>query len=88
MNNQEIMNALESLHNPNVYNQALVDCRNLLNLSVTTLIYHFQSWLWRDSDDPELTGGELEYYQQLAKIEEFLCAEGLIYAEGQALEIL
>ena len=88
MNNQEIMNALESLHNPNVYNQALTDCKSMLNLSVATLIYHFQSWLWRDSGDTELTGGELEYYLQLAKIEEFLCAEGLIYAEGQALEII
>lgn len=88
MNNQEIMNALETLHNPNVYNQALVDCRNLLNLSLDTLIYHFQSWLWVEGSAEAPVGSELDYYQQLAKIEEFLCAEGLIYAEGQALEII
>lgn len=85
MNNQEIMNALEELHNPSVYNQALTDSRNLLNLSLDTLIYHFQSWLWTDG---EYVGSEFDYYLQLAKIEEYLCKEGLIYTDEAPLKIL
>jgi len=79
MNNQEIMNALETLHNPNVYNQALVDCRNLLNLSLDTLLAHFQAWLWHEFAIPEYDAGEFQYYLELAKIEEHLCTQGLIY---------
>lgn len=79
MNNQEIMNALETLHNPNVYNQALVDSRNLLNLSLDTLLAHFQVWLWVGAFAPEPVGGEFEYYLQLAEIEEHLISQRLIY---------
>lgn len=88
MNNQEIMSALETLHNPNVYNQALVDSRNLLNLSLDSLIYHFQSWLWVEGTAEVPVGSKLEYYQQLAQIEEHLCKEGLIYTDEAPLKIL
>ena len=79
MNSQEIMDALETLHNPNVYNQALVDSRNLLNLSLDTLLQHFQAHLWVSDDTPLPVGGELEYYLQLAAIEEHLISQRLIY---------
>lgn len=79
MNNQEIMNDLEELHNPSVYNQALVDSRNLLNLSLDTLLAHFQTHLWVSDDAPLPVGGELSYYCELAAIEEHLVDQGLIY---------
>ena len=79
MNNQEIMNALESLHNPNVYNQALTDCKSMLNLSKETLEEHLLSWLWVSEDTPAYEGGELEYVIQLGHIEEKLVEESLIY---------
>lgn len=77
--NEEIKQALETLHNPNVYNQALVDCRNLLNLSLDTLLAHFQTWLWVDAEAPWPEGAEFEYYLQLAEIEEHLISQRLIY---------
>jgi hypothetical protein len=78
--NTEVKAALESLHNPLVYNQALVDCRNLLNLSLDTLLAHFQQWLWSE-EAPQEGSGEFEYFLQLAKIEESLCIQGLIYTD-------
>jgi hypothetical protein len=79
MINEEIKQALETLHNPNVYNQALVDCRNLLNLSKKTLEEHLLSWLWVSEDTPAYEGGELDYVIQLGVIEEKLVEESLIY---------
>lgn len=76
---QEIKAALETLNNPLTYNQALVDCRSALNLSVDTMINHFQQWLWVSEDTPAHEGPELFYAIQLGKIEEFLCEKGLIY---------
>jgi hypothetical protein len=76
----EVKAALESLNDPLIYNQALIDCRNLLNLSLDTLLAHFQSWLWFPDDEaPEYDAGEHAYYLELAKIEEYLCIQGLIY---------
>jgi len=77
----EVKAALESLHNPLVYNQALTDCHSLLNLSLDTLLAHFQQWLWVDAEAPWPEGAELEYFLQLAKIEENLCIQGLIYTD-------
>lgn len=79
MNNEDIKAALESLHNPNVYNQALVDCSNLLNLSLDTLLTHFQQWLWTDAEAPWHEGAEFQYYLELARIEETLISQRLIY---------
>lgn len=82
MNNTEIKAALEELHNPNVYSQALVDCRNLLNLSLDTLLAHFQSWLWFPDDEaPDYDAGEQAYALELAKIEEHLTMKSLIYID-------
>jgi hypothetical protein len=81
MNNTEIKTALEELHNPNVYSQALTDCRNLLNLSLDTLLIHFDSWLWVSDETPLPTGAELEYYLELAKIEQYLVEKSLIYVD-------
>ncbi|MNX77701.1 hypothetical protein D3C86_1092530 [compost metagenome] len=74
----EVKAALESLHNPLVYNQALTDCRNLLNLSLDTLLAHFQQWLWSE-EAPQEGSGEFEYYLQLAAIEESLVSQRVIY---------
>ncbi len=79
MNTQEIKNAIESLRNPNVYSQALVDCSSMINLSKETLEFHLQQWLWQEEDAPEYTGGELLYVIELGQIEEKLVLEGLIY---------
>ncbi len=75
----EVKAALESLNDPLIYNQALIDCRNLLNLSLDTLLAHFQSWLWTDAQAPWPEGAELEYFLELAKIEEALISQRLIY---------
>lgn len=79
MNDKEIKNALESLHNPDVHNQALIDCKSLLNLSKETLENHFQQWLWVEAEKEAYTGADLFYYLQLAPIEEYLIKQGLIY---------
>lgn len=76
----EVKAALESLNDPLIYNQALIDCRNLLNLSLDTLLAHFQSWLWfPDDEEPDYDAGERAYCLELGKIEEHLCIQGLIY---------
>lgn len=80
MNSQEIRQALESIHDPLVYNQAWVDCSNLLNLSKETLEAHFQQWLWHELAIPEYDPGEFSYYLELAKIEEYLVEQGVIYS--------
>lgn len=81
MNAKEIKNALESLHNPDVHNQALIDCKSMLNLSVDTLLTHFLIWLWVEEGSPEYTGGEFDYSLELGAIEEYLIEQGLIYIE-------
>lgn len=81
MNNQEIRQALESMHDPLVYNQAWVDCSNLLNLSKETLEEHFISWLWVDETTPPYQGSDFTYALQLGEIEEELIIQGLIYTE-------
>lgn len=80
-NVEEIKSALESLNNPDVHNQALVVCRDLLNLSKATLEEHLLSWLWTDLDTPDYVGSELDYAIQLGAIEEHLIANSLIYNE-------
>jgi len=77
--NTEVKAVLESLHNPLVYNQALTDCHSLLNLSLDTLLAHFQQWLWVDAEAPWPEGSEFEYFLQLAAIEESLISQRLIY---------
>lgn len=85
MNYQEAVNvsniksALESLNDPLVHNQALIDCRNLLNLSKATLEEHLLSWLWVAEGVPAYEGGELLYSIELGAIEEHLVEQGLIY---------
>jgi len=79
MNNQELKAALESLNDPLVHNQALIDCRNLLNLSKATLEEHLLSWLWVAEGAPAYEGGELMYSIELGAIEEHLVDQGLIY---------
>jgi hypothetical protein len=81
MNNTEIKAALEELHNPNVYSQAWVDCNSLLNLSLDTLLTHFQQWLWVEADQGFYSGPELAYYLELAKVEEYLTLKSLIYVD-------
>lgn len=78
----EIKAALESLNDPLIYNQALIDCRNALNLSKETLEEHFLSWLWVGEDTPPYQGSDLTYALQLGEIEEELILQGLIYTEG------
>lgn len=80
--NTEIKQALESLYDPLVHNQALIDCGNLLNLSKEELEAHFQSWLWLPNGTPDYKGGELLYSIELGAIEEHLVDQGLIYVSG------
>lgn len=80
--NQEIKAALESLRNPTVYNQALCDCTNALNLSKATLEQHFVSWLWLPEGEKYKNGVDEAYAIQLGTIEEALVFQGLIYEEG------
>lgn len=75
----DIKAALESLNNPLVHNQALIDSRNLLNLSLETLLQHFQQWLWLDEGVEYKDKSDEAYAIQLSHIEEFLCCQGLIY---------
>lgn len=84
MNNQEInvstiKAAIDSLRNPEVHNQAIVDCCNLLNLSLATMEQHLVSWLWQSEDAPAYEGADLFYAIELGKVEEHLVKEGLIY---------
>jgi hypothetical protein len=75
----DIKEALESLDNPLVYNQALVDSRNLLNLSLETLLQHFQQWLWLDEGVEYKDKPDEAYAIQLGHIEGALVLKGLIY---------
>ena len=75
----DIKAALESLNNPLVHNQSLVDCRNLLNLSLPTLLQHFQQWLWLNEGVEYKDKSDEAYAIQLGHIEEFLVLKGLIY---------
>lgn len=75
----DIKNAIESLRDPLVYNQALTDCLSLLNLSLDTLLAHFQQWLWKEDGEAYTDGGEEAYAIQLSRIEEHLVIQGLIY---------
>jgi hypothetical protein len=81
MNNEEIKSALESLNDPLVHNQALIDCRNLLNLSKATLEEHLLSWLWVAEGVPAYEGGELLYSIELGRIEEHLVMNSLVYTD-------
>ena len=74
-----IKSALDSLRDPTVHNQALVDCNSLLNLSPATLENHLISWLWQEEDAAAYVGGELLYAIELGKVEEHLVSKGLIY---------
>lgn len=75
----EVKACLESLNNPLVYNQALIDSRNLLNLSLDTLLAHFQQWLWLPDGQAYNSGVDEAYAIQLSFIEEALVLQGLIY---------
>lgn len=75
----EVKAALESLNNPLIYNQALIDCRNALNLSKATLENHFQQWLWLEEGEEYKNGVDGAYAIQLGAIEEKLVERGLIY---------
>lgn len=75
----DIKAALESLNDPLVHNQALIDSRNLLNLSLETLLQHFQQWLWLDDDVEYKDKSDKAYAIQLGRIEEALVLKGLIY---------
>lgn len=75
----EIKAALESLNNPLVFNQALIDCRNALNLSKGDLENHFQQWLWLEDGEEYKNGVDEAYAIQLGAIEEHLVKQGLIY---------
>ena len=75
----EIKAALESLRNPTVYNQALVDCSSALNLSKATLENHFLGWLWLPEGEAYKTGVDEAYAIQLGFIEEHLVEKALIY---------
>ena len=79
MNNEKLKSTLESLSNPLVYNQALIDCRNALNLSKATLEGHFISWLWLDPEAVAYVGADLLYSIQLSHIEEHLVMNSLVY---------
>jgi hypothetical protein len=85
MSNQESITslraALEALHNPAVYNQAWVDCSNLLNLSKESLEQHFLSWLWVDEGTPAYEGTDLAYAVKLGEIEESLIIQGFLYED-------
>lgn len=76
---EEIKAALESLNNPLIYNQALIDCRNALNLSKATLENHFQQWLWLEEGEEYKNGVDKAYAIALGHIEEALVSKGLIY---------
>ncbi len=71
--------ALESLHNPEVYNQALIDSRSALNLSKATLENHFHQWLWLSEGEDYKNGVDKAYAIQLGVVEEALVLKGLIY---------
>lgn len=75
----DIKAALETLNDPLVHNQSLIDCRNLLNLSLDTLLNHFQIWLWKPDGEAYADGGAEAYAIELGKIEEALVLKGLIY---------
>jgi hypothetical protein len=74
----DIKSALESLNNPLTHNQALIDSRNLLNLSLPTLLQHFQQWLWLDEGVEYKDKPDEAYAIQLGHIEEALVLKGLI----------
>lgn len=75
----EVKAALESLNDPLIYNQALIDCRNALNLSKATLENHFQQWLWLEEGEEYKNGVDEAYAIQLGAIEEALVLAGLVY---------
>lgn len=76
---QEIKSALETLNNPSQYNQALIDCQNVINLSIADLENHFTSWLWLAEGTDYKNGVDKAYAIQLGTIEEALVYQGLIY---------
>lgn len=76
---ESIADCFEYLRDGYSYSEALLDCINANNLSITDLEQHFSNWLWVSEDSKPYEGADLEYAIQLGKIEELLCENSLIY---------
>lgn len=62
--------------------EALIDCMNAYTLSKAHLENHFDSHLWLDAKAEDFASyGAQQYYIELARIEEFLVHQDLIYQE-------
>lgn len=82
---ENINEAFEYLRDGYTFSEALLDCINANNLGQTALMQHFDQWLWlKDGvteDDVYLTEADKQYARELAKIEELLTLNGLIYLD-------
>lgn len=81
MKYESIADCFEHLRDGYTYSEALLDCINANNLSLTALEQHFSNWLWVSEDAKPYEGVDLEYAIQLGRIEEMLCEQGLIYLD-------
>lgn len=82
---ENINEAFEYLRDGEILSEALLDCINANNLGQTALLQHFDQWLWLadnvTEDDVYLTEADKQYARELAKIEEVLTLNGLIYLD-------
>lgn len=77
----QIKEALESLRDPLVHNEALNDCLALVCFNQVALEKHFLHWLWLPDGEEYKTAADEGYAKQLSQIEEYLIFQGLIYNE-------
>lgn len=78
---ESISDCFEYLRDGYSYSEALLDCINANNLSLTALEQHFSNWLWVSEDSKPYEGEDLEYSIALGRIEELLVENSLIYKD-------
>lgn len=82
---ENINEAFEYLRDGYTFSEALLDCINANNLGQTSLLQHFDQWLWlpenQTEDEVYKTDEDKQYARELGRIEEFLTNEGLIHTD-------
>lgn len=86
---ETISEAFEWMRDGYGYSEPLADCMNAHNLGLYVLESHFDIWLWLKGGQTEEqaypTEADKHYARELAKIEELLVENSLIYNHLQEL---
>jgi hypothetical protein len=82
---ESIADCFEWLRMDGSASECLIDVMNAHSLGAICLEQHFSNWLWLADgvieDDVYLTEADKQYARELAKIEEVLTLNGLIYLD-------